>query len=192
MIHIRRARPQDANGMGLAHVAAWRSAYAGILPDSYLAQLSALREAASYQRGITGRRQGHAAFVAAAGGEDAPEGSRMPPGGLVVGFVTGGRARRPELADGEVETLYLLDDWREQGLGRRLMRAMAAHLHALHCRSALVWVLESNPSRWFYERLGARTVARESIPVGGQEVMQQAMLWERVESLLDATAGTER
>ena len=177
--------------MGLAHVAAWRSAYAGILPDSYLAQLSAGREAAFYARGIAARGQGQAAFVAVAGEADAPEGSRMPPGGLVVGFVTGGRARRPDMADGEVETLYLLDDWSEQGLGRRLMRAMAAHLHALHCRNALVWVLEDNPSRWFYERLGARVVARGSVPVGGQEVGQQAMLWDRVESLLAATAGTE-
>ena len=177
--------------MGLAHVAAWRSSYAGILPDGYLAQLSAVREAASYQRGIAGRQHGHAAFVAVAGESDAPEGARVPPGGLVVGFVTGGRSRRPHIADGEVETLYLLDDWREQGLGRRLMRAMGAHLHALHCRSALVWVLENNPSRWFYERLGARIVARESIGVGGQPMMQQAMLWDPVESLLAATAGTE-
>jgi ribosomal protein S18 acetylase RimI-like enzyme len=190
MIHIRRARPQDANGMGLAHVAAWRSAYAGILPEAYLSNLSAVREAAFYQRGIAGRQNGHAAFVAVAAEEDMPPGSRTPPGGLVVGFVTGGRSRRPEMAEGEVETLYVMDDWREQGLGRRLMRAMAAHLHALHCRNAFVWVLADNPSRWFYERLGGRTVARGGVQVAGQEVQQQALLWDPVESLLSATAGT--
>ncbi len=176
--------------MGLAHVAAWRSAYAGILPETYLAKLSAVREAASYQSGIAARANGHAAFVAIADEADTPEGIRTPPGGLVVGFVTGGRSRRPELADGEVETLYVLDDWRERGLGRRLMRAMAAHLHALHCRNALVWVLADNPSRWFYERIGGRTVALQAICVAGQDVTQQAMLWEPVESLLSATAGT--
>ena len=176
--------------MGLAHVAAWRSAYAGILPETYLATLSAVREAASYQRGIASRLNGHAAFVAVAGEEDTPEGSRTPPGGLVVGFVTGGRARRQDMAEGEVETLYVLDDWRERGLGRRLMRAMAAHLHALHCRNALVWVLADNPSRWFYERIGGRTVAHQAISVAGQPVTQQAMLWDPVESLLASTAGT--
>ena len=176
--------------MGLAHVAAWRSAYAGILPEAYLSRLSAVREAAAYQRGIAGRQHGHAAFVAVAGEEDMPEGTRGPPGGLVVGFVTGGRSRRPEMAEGEVETLYILDDWREQGIGRRLMRAMAAHLHALHCRNAVVWVLADNPSRWFYERLGGRTVARGEVHVADQTLTQQALLWDPVESLLAATAGT--
>jgi hypothetical protein len=194
VIHIRRARPQDANGMGLAHVAAWRSAYAGILPEAYLANLSALREAAAYQRGIAGRQNGHAAFVAVVGEEDMPEGTRTPtrtpPGGLVVGFVTGGRSRRPQIAEAEVETLYLLDDWREKGIGRRLMRAMAAHLHALHCRNAFVWVLADNPSRWFYERLGGRIVAQGEVEVAGLSITQQALLWDPVESLLAATAGT--
>jgi hypothetical protein len=88
VIHIRRARPQDANGMGLAHVAAWRSAYAGILPEGYLANLSALREAASYQRGIAGRQNGHAAFVAVVGEEDMPEGTRAPARSHRVSFQT--------------------------------------------------------------------------------------------------------
>ena len=46
------------------------------------------------------------------------------------------RSRR-RLAEGEIETLYVLDDWRERGVGRRLMRAAAAHLADIGCRSAL-------------------------------------------------------
>ena len=57
---------------------------------------------------------------------------------------------------GEVETLYLLDDYRDRGVGRRLMRAMAAHLAAVGCRSVVLWVLRDNPTRWFYQRLGGR------------------------------------
>jgi NAD(P)-dependent dehydrogenase (short-subunit alcohol dehydrogenase family) len=37
MIAIRRARPADAAAIGAVHVATWRSAYAGVLPDDYLA-----------------------------------------------------------------------------------------------------------------------------------------------------------
>ncbi len=40
MIGIRRGRPGDAVGIAAVHVAAWRSAYPGILPDPYLAGLS--------------------------------------------------------------------------------------------------------------------------------------------------------
>lgn len=185
MISIRRARPGDAAGIGAVHVSAWRSAYAGVLSDEYLSALSASRQAAGYERAMADRSQGHAVFVAVAAGQDAPG---APPGGLVVGFVSGGRARRPGLADGEVETLYLLDDYRDRGVGRRLMRAMAAHLAAVGCRSAVVWVLEANPTRWFYERLGGRAVAREMIRFAGQPLMQMAYAWNPIDALLAATA----
>ncbi|MBU8537848.1 GNAT family N-acetyltransferase [Falsiroseomonas tokyonensis] len=180
MISIRRARPGDAAGIAAVHVAAWRSAYAGILRDGYLAELSETRLASFYQRAILDRREGHAVFVAIA-----PPDSGAP---QVVGFASGGRARRRGLAEGEVETLYVLDDFRERGCGRRLMRAMAAHLRAIGCNSAMAWVLEANPSRFFYRHLGGRTAMRESIRVAGQAVEQIAQLWDPIDTLLAATA----
>jgi hypothetical protein len=186
VISIRRARPADAPAIGEIHAAVWRSTYAGILPDAYLAGLSATRLAGFYQRAILDRREGHAVFVAVAGGADAP--GRGVAGSTVVGFASGGRARRPGGAEGEVETLYLLEDWRERGAGRRLMRAMGAHLRAVGCRSAMLWVLRDNPTRWFYRHLGGKEMAREVIRVGGQAVEQTGFAWDPIESLLAATA----
>lgn len=190
MVTIRRARPADALGMGLVHVAAWRSTYAGMLPEPYLARLSAMRETAIYERNILERRRGYAGFVAIADAEDAPADRVAGPGGVIVGFATGGLARRPGVAEGEVETLYLLDDYRERGIGRRMMRAMASHLASLGAQSAFAWVLAENPSRWFYERLGARHAAAEDIPFAGQTVRQHAYVWEPIHTLLTATATT--
>ncbi len=111
MIAIRRARPSDAASIGAVHVAAWRSAYPGILPDGYLARLSAPRQAAYYDNAI---RSGVGVHVAAASGLDIPGGgSTGAP--RVVGFVTGDRARNSGIGDGEIETLYILDDWRDRG-----------------------------------------------------------------------------
>lgn len=191
MISIRRARPGDAAGIAAVHVAAWRSAYAGILGDGYLASLSEPRLAAFYQRAILDRRDGHAVFVATAAGGDQPEpeGDRPAmPEAAVVGFASGGRARRRGLAEGEVETLYVLDDFRERAVGRRLMRAMAAHLRAIGCNSAVAWVLQENPSRFFYRHLGGRMAMHEPIRVAGQGVEQVAMLWDPIDILLAATA----
>ncbi len=185
MISIRRARPADAQAIGEIHAAVWRSTYAGILPDAYLAGLSAQRLAGFYQRAVLDRREGHAVFVAVAGGAEAAGEA------TVVGFASGGRARRPGMADGEVETLYLLEDWRERGAGRRLMRAMSAHLRAVGCRSAMLWVLVDNPTRWFYRHLGGREVAREDIRVGGKTVEQAAFIWDPIEALLAATAPAQ-
>lgn len=190
MICIRRARAADAAAIGAVHVATWRSAYAGVLPDTYLARLSALGQAAGYEQTITDRRNGHAIFVAVASGADALPGDSAGVGGSVVGFISGGRARRPGLAHAEVETLYLLDDYRDRGIGRRLMRAMAAHLAAVGCRSAMLWVLRDNPSRWFYLRLSGRPAAQEAFQFAGQEMHQMAFVWDPIDSLLAATAPT--
>jgi GNAT superfamily N-acetyltransferase len=190
VISIRRARPADAPAIGEIHAQVWRSSYAGILPEAYLASLSAVRLAGFYQRAILDRREGHAVFVAVAGGAEAP--SRGPvAGSAVVGFASGGRARRPGIAEGEVETLYLLEDWRERGAGRRLMRAMGAHLRVMGCRSAMLWVLRDNPTRWFYSHLGGREAAQETIRVGGQMVEQSAFVWDPIEALLAATAPAQ-
>lgn len=188
MIAIRRARPSDAAAIGAVHVATWRSCYAGILPDAYLAGLSVMRHAAGYEQAITDRSHGHAVFVAVASGAEAPPGLEGREGGVVIGFASGGRARRPGIAEGEVDTLYLLEDYRDRGVGRRLMRAMAAHLAAVGCRSAMLWVLEANPSRWFYQRLGGRPVARETICFAGQSMDQLAYAWDPIDTLLAATA----
>jgi GNAT superfamily N-acetyltransferase len=129
-------------------------------------------------------------FVATAGGADLP-GDQAGPGASIVGFASGGRARRAGLAEGEVETLYVLDDFRERGVGRRLMRAMAAHLRAIGCRSALVWVLADNNARWFYRHLGGRLSMTETIGVAGRPVQQTALTWDPIDVLLSATAPVQ-
>jgi hypothetical protein len=185
MITVRRARPADAISIGSVHVAAWRSAYPGILPDDFLARLSVPRQAAHYDAAIRSSSTG--VFVASASGTDVPPGS----GSRVIGFATAGRARGEfagrRLAEGEVETLYVLDDWRERGVGRRLLRAAASHLAEIGCRSLYVWVLRDNPNRWFYQHLGGKPSAEAMIQVAGRAVPQTAFVWDPIERLLTAS-----
>ena len=172
---VRRAAVHDAVGIAAVHVAAWRNAYAGILPEAYLAKLSLPRQAASYEAGI---HAGHSAFVAV----DA---------GRVIGFVTAGRARTP-IADGEIETLYVLDDWRDKGVGRHLVQSAAACLAGNGCRSAFVWVLRDNPSRWFYQRLGGKQSAESMVQVAGMAVPQTAYVWNPIDPLLPPSPSETR
>ena len=183
-ITVRPARPEDAPGIGAVHVAVWRSAYPGILSDLTLAGMSAAQQAAYYRSMI---RQHGGVFVAVAGADEE-----------VVGFASVGRRRgsSPRASggaaagpgDGEIHTLYVLDDWRDRGIGRRLMRAGARRLAADGCRSAFLWVLSDNPSRWFYQRLGGRAVTVGTTQVGGRTVSQTAYLWDPIETL----TGTAR
>jgi GNAT superfamily N-acetyltransferase len=182
VIQVRRARPADVAAIGAVHVAAWRSAYPGILPDDYLSRLSAPRHASHYDRAI---RAGVAVHVATASGPDL-----SPAGGAarIVGFASA-RAGGT-LAEGEIETLYVLDDWRERGLGRRLIQAAAQQLRDQGCRSAFLWVLRDNPSRWFYAHLGGRAAAASVVRVAGADVPQMAYVWDPIDRLVVASSAT--
>ncbi len=183
---VRRARPptRDLDRRG-ARVAAWRSTYPGILPDGFLARLSVPRQAAHYDAAIRSSSTG--VFVASASGTDVPPGS----GSRIVGFATAGRARGSEfirrLGEGEVETLYVLDDWRDRGVGRKLMRAAGGYLAEIGCKSCFLWVLRENPSRWFYQRLRGKPVAEALIQFAGEKVPQTAFVWDPIERLLAAS-----
>ncbi len=189
MIAVRKARIADAVAIAAVHVAAWRNTYPGILPDTYLANLSVSRQAIYYDQAIRG---GTGVVVAIASGADVVPGTSA----RIVGFATAAKARQRELGgrplgDGEVETLYVLDDWRERGVGRRLLRAAANHLANVGCRSVYLWVLRDNPSRWFYERLGGRAAAEATIQFAGRDVAQTAFVWDPIlPLLLPLTPGT--
>ena len=167
MIEVRPATPRDAAGMGAVHVGVWRSAYAGILPDGYLANLSAPRQAAYYQAGIL---RGRPALVAEAAGR-------------VVGFATMSLCQDGALGQSEIETLYVGDDWRDQGTGRRLMQSAGGTLASHGAASAFLWVLSDNPSRWFYQRLGGRRVAESQTRVAGVSIPKTAFVWNPIDLL---------
>ena len=186
MIEVRVARPPDAVAIGAIHVAVWRTAYPGLLPDAYLARLSVMRQARYYEAAIRGSG---GVLIATASGEELPSGS----GRRVIGFATAGRARRTQisgrrLGDGEIETLYVLDDWRDRGVGRGLIRAAGAFLAQAGCRSAFLWVLRDNPSRWFYAHLGGTPAAEAMIQVGGTPIAQTAFVWDPIDKLLETSA----
>ena len=166
-VTVGRADPGDADGIARVHVAVWRTAYPGMLPDHTLAALSRPRLAVHYEWAI---RRGAGVLVARSGA-------------LVVGFATLSRQPPGAPGEGEVETLYVLDDWRERGIGRALMQAAARALRDLGCRSLFLWVLAENPSRWFYERLGGRPALRSTTRVGGVSVPRVAIVWDPIERL---------
>ncbi len=171
MIAVRPAVARDAAAMGSVHVGVWRSAYASILPDAYLAGLSAPRLAAYYQAGFL---RGHPALVAETAGR-------------VIGFATMSLRRRDaerSLGQAEIETLYVGDDWRDQGAGRLLMQSAGKTLSDAGAGSAFLWVLSDNPSRWFYQRLRGRRAAEGHTTVAGASIPKTAYVWDPIDLLL--------
>jgi len=177
-ITIRSARPGDARGIARLDVETWRTTYAGMLSAAYLVGLSEGRREIGWRRVIL--REPRDVRVAV---ED---------GNTILGFGSCGPNRGDRFFSGEVFTLYVAPDWQNQGIGRRLLIALFRRLVAVGRPSALVWVLRDNPSRFFYERLGAHQVSRKAFAVGGAEIEAVAYGWRDLPSFLAAVSSEDR
>ncbi len=158
---IRRAGPADAAAIARVYVDSWRESYQGELPAQYLAKLSYETFEHHWRRTFAARGW---AFVAAVEGE-------------IVGIASGGRARRQQLAGGEIYVLYVLRRHHGRGIGRSLFDACHFELARRGLAGTIVWVLASNPARAFYERLGGTRVAEGSLEMAGTRLREVAYLW---------------
>ena len=162
MVSIRAATPDDAIAIAHVHVESWRTTYAGIVPDDYLAGLDETLRLKLWQEWLSG---GAVVLVAERKGE-------------VVGFVHAGKIREAiESADAEIYSLYLLRDSQGRGIGHGLVRAVAAVLQERGFTGVALWVLERNRSRGFYENCGGKLVTSRVIEIGGARLMEVAYWW---------------
>ena len=171
MVSIRAATVEDAAAIAHVHVESWRSTYAGIVPDAYLAGLDETLRVKLWQEWLSG---GAVVLVAERKGE-------------VVGFAHAGKIREAvETADAELYSLYLLQNAQGRGIGRGLLRVMAAVLRVQGFTSMALWVLERNQARGFYETCGGRLAASKVIEIGGARLMEVAYWWPDLSVLTEA------
>ncbi|HEX9067582.1 MAG TPA: GNAT family N-acetyltransferase [Ktedonobacterales bacterium] len=174
-ITIRPAVPEDAIGIATAHVATWRTQYAGIVPAAHLAGLSVEARAEAWRERLadtSAKAAGVGIFVA------------QSAGGEVTGFASCGARRDGDAGfAGEIYGLYVLAGSQRRGLGRRLVRAAATHLATHAMPSLLLWVLAANPSRGFYERLGGKLLGTQLIHIGDADLEEVAYGWEDTTAL---------
>jgi ribosomal protein S18 acetylase RimI-like enzyme len=167
---VRPALQGDAEAIARVHVATWRSAYHGVLPDDFLASLSEAHYADRWRRVI-------------GDGSSSVHVVEQPDG--IVGFASGGRERAGENGfAGELYAIYVLDSAQRQGHGRELVRAVAGALREMKLKDMLVWVLRDNPSaRQFYERLGGIYVRSQPITIGTATLEEVSYGWRGLDDI---------
>ncbi|MEV7097067.1 GNAT family N-acetyltransferase [Amycolatopsis sp. NPDC051045] len=112
-------------------MASWRAAYAGLLPEGFLARLSAEERASSWEQRIA---------------EGAGQVLVLEEGGVVAGFAAFGPS--------QLYALYLLPELWGLGLGRALHDRV---VEGMSGDSAVLWVLAANErAKAFYLRQGWR------------------------------------
>lgn len=151
---IRPATVADAEAIGEVHVRSWQAAYAGLIPEDFLARLSASSRAASWARRIG---EGGRVLVAE---ED----------GVLAGFAAFG--------EGQLYALYLLPEYWGRGLGRALHDRVVDELTG---DSAVLWVLATNErAKAFYVRQGwVDDDARQTETIDGGRVTLEEMRYRR-------------
>ncbi len=178
MITVETAGETDVAEIARVYVETWRTAYAGILSDAALTGMSYRRSAEEWGWVIRQRRDVQPVIVARESDQ-------------VLGMVSVGLSRRRDrpsggrfeastlaLPVGEVFTLYVAPEAQERGIGRRLLAAGFEALAGRNCARAFLWVLRDNPSRFFYERMGGRTIAERTELLWGRSVPELAYGWD--------------
>lgn len=146
MITVRSAEPRDARAMAEVHVASWRAAYHGLLPDELLRDLSVDAREREWAAGLAKPEKARRIVVAEFDG-------------CVVGFASYGPNRD---ADGdparmmELYTLYLREEAWGRGCGRALWLETLRRVRAESGVIAItLWVLADNiRAARFYEKAG--------------------------------------
>jgi GNAT superfamily N-acetyltransferase len=140
---LRDAGMQDIPAIVAVQAASWRSAYRGIVDDSFLDAIPLAQWVESWRAHFfAGDTR---AFVA----EDE---------GRIVGFASVGRPDSSEGFDpsvAELYTIYMNAGHHGRGIGQLLMAAALDHLRSEGYTDVILWVLEQNHrARVFYERGG--------------------------------------
>jgi L-amino acid N-acyltransferase YncA len=169
---IRKAKVEDAGAIAHVQVESWKTTYAGIVSDVFLASLNKEERTQSWQEQIL------AANISILVAEDETG---------IFGFAAGGKIREKlDDYDAELYAIYLLRERQKQGAGRTLCLRLASSLQTSGFMSMLVWVLEQNPSVLFYKRLGAVQIARKIINIGGADLQELAFGWPSLDRLMAA------
>ncbi|HJL16857.1 MAG TPA: GNAT family N-acetyltransferase [Sandaracinaceae bacterium LLY-WYZ-13_1] len=159
---MRTAHGGDADELARVHLASWRWAYRGLLPDGYLHRLRQDELAARWWRRLAAGELDESIRV-------------LEHDGQVGGFVSFGPLRDDPTwlgYAGEVYMLYLEPELVGLGLGTALLRRAFDELGRCHCHWVVVWVLAKNErARRFYEREGLQLDgARRWDPFGDRAV----------------------
>ena len=172
-MHVRRAIVTDSPAIARIQVDSYRTAYAGIMPQPYLDQFTYEEETQDWVEILT-HQPDEIVYVAE---NDA---------GTVIGYALGRLQRdQPIPYDCTLVAMHIPPDFQRQGVGRKLLAALAAHCQGLGCQSLWLQVLEKNTNaRAFYERLGGQLLPEiETFEVDDQKITEVIYAWADIEQL---------
>ena len=166
-VRISPASYEDLREVARIHVAAWKQAYVGQVPQAYLDHLDAAERLRRWQEQFP-NREFLGLLIASADS-------------TAAGFICFGRGREPDRQDwGETYAIYVLESNWGRGIGYRLHKEACAELRKEGFLRLYLWVLETNHRAISaYQRWGGmleRDRLKEHV-IGGQPVQEVAIVF---------------
>lgn len=173
-IRIRKATADDSRGIAKVHVDSWRTSYADVVPPEVLSGLSYGDRQRMWDGALSSSTGGRHCYVAETSDD------------RIVGFACGGPVSDGwESYEGEIYSIYLLEDYQRGGLGRQLLLSTARNMKDDGIESMLLWVFEKNHgARRFYESLGGELIGRKDIRIGSADLVEVAYGWKDIRTLV--------
>jgi ribosomal protein S18 acetylase RimI-like enzyme len=178
---IRAAHEADAPAIGQVMVATYLAAHRDQMPDAAWAkraeewtpEVSADGWARTLREIATDERPQDCIYVA------------LDDGSAIVGLAMGGPANAEELPQiGAVYALYISTRHQGQGLGRRLVQAVAADLAQKGMTALQIGCLAANtPARGFYEAIGGHLVSKRLFDEEGVMLPEVVYEWADIQAL---------
>jgi len=142
-MNVREATIADARRIAEIHVAGWRAAYRGQMPDEVLDNLDVENRAAFWSAHLT--TQPHALFVAELNRE-------------ILAFcdlIPSRDTDSDSATTGEIVAIYADPNHWRKGAGKALCRFALERARLENYTAVTLWCLSSNiPARMFYEKIG--------------------------------------
>lgn len=190
---IRAAHLDDAPAMGRVIVDTFLSAHQGMMPqeawNKRKAEWTPEVSARNWERALQEVAQDPDCRDCIYVAEDES--------GEVVGLAMGvpSETQSADSAEqiGEVSVLYVRQSCQGQGIGRRLVQAVATHLAQNGISTLHIAVLKSNaPARRFYEAIGGQIVGEREIDEEGFLLPEVVYGWKDITVLFDTNEQREK
>jgi len=140
---IRTATLEDIKDIATIHVITWQVAYKGLIPQSYLDNLSIAKREQAWSN-ILNNSKTHTIV--------------QEINGTVVGFADFGHTRDEDKnfnVTGEITSIYLDPKYWRKGLGTELFQFILEDMKNKEFTQVTLWVLDTNQAaRSFYQKMG--------------------------------------
>jgi GNAT superfamily N-acetyltransferase len=169
-LRVRPGGLLDIHGISEAYAEVWKSTYAGIAPEMFVKGMTVQAAKQIFHESLQPNQYSY--FLHVAETDD----------GKIVGFADGGKERsHPEKGIGELYAIYLLKEFQNQGLGRKLLKAATKSLIQSGINSMVVWVLQNSPNKRFYESTGGKLqTGVKTLDVAGHPIVLISYFWEKL------------